>query len=91
MGVIYEVHRSDVLRRHDMHLASFMTIGFGVQVILRVVSQQTYLNYDIELTSGGIKHLSSIMTVGIDIRVILRVLPKNLRGCNVGTTDDRNL
>jgi hypothetical protein len=48
MGVFYEVHRLDGLRWHDIcigsggmiKIPSFMTIGSGIRVTLRVLPQQ---------------------------------------------------
>jgi hypothetical protein len=40
MGRIYDVCLQDDIRQHDKHIPSFMKIGSGIQLILRVFPQQ---------------------------------------------------
>jgi hypothetical protein len=45
----------------------------------------------IEMGSGGIIYISSFMKIGRDVQVILRFRLRNLKGCNAGITDERDL
>jgi hypothetical protein len=47
--------------------------------------------YAIETTSCGIIYLPSFMKIGTGVQVILRFCFRNVRGCNVGITDERDL
>jgi hypothetical protein len=40
MGRVYDVCRWDDVRWHDTYIPSFMTIGSGIQIILKVLPQQ---------------------------------------------------
>jgi hypothetical protein len=46
------------------------------------------MEYTVEMASGGM--MPSFMMIGSRIQMILRYL-NSLRGCNVGTTDGRDL
>jgi hypothetical protein len=71
-----------------MYVSSFMTIGSGIQVIFRVLPQQSerlqcwhyrwdrFMKYAADMISGGMIYTPSFMTIGSGIRVILRVLPQ---------------
>jgi hypothetical protein len=49
------------------------------------------MKYAVEMGSGGMIYIPSFMTIGSGIQVILRLLPRQLRGCNVGITNGRDL
>jgi hypothetical protein len=47
--------------------------------------------YGVEMTSDGMIYIPSFMNIGRGIQAILRLCLRNLRGCNVGITDGRDL
>jgi hypothetical protein len=47
--------------------------------------------YTIDMASGGMIFLSSFMKIGIGFRSILRFCHRNVKGCNVGITDGKEL
>jgi hypothetical protein len=48
--------------------------------------------YAIEMAACGMIYLPSFMKIGTGVQAILRLLClRNLRGCNVGITDRRDL
>jgi hypothetical protein len=49
--------------------------------------------YAIEMASGGMiySYVSSFKKVGTGVQAILRFCLRNLRGCNAGITDGRDL
>jgi hypothetical protein len=49
------------------------------------------MSFGIEMSTGGMMLISNFMVVCSGIQVILRFCHNNLRGCNVGITDDMNL
>jgi hypothetical protein len=85
MGVIYEVYRWDFLEWHDR---SFIKIGSGVQVILRLLSKKIerlqswyqwwegIMKYAVDMASDRMKYVRSFTTIGFDIQVTLRLLPQ---------------
>jgi hypothetical protein len=44
-----------------------------------------------EIASCGTMYIPRFMKIDAYIQAILRLCPSNLRGCNVGTTDGRDL
>jgi hypothetical protein len=44
-----------------------------------------------EMGSGGMTYMQSFKTTGIGVQAITRLCLGNLKGCNVGITDGRNL
>jgi hypothetical protein len=73
MGMIYEVHCWDDLRWHDTYIPSLMTIGSGIQAILRVLPQQFesllcwyywwegFIMYATEMTSRGMVYTYQVL------------------------------
>jgi hypothetical protein len=63
---------------HGMiYIQSFVKIGSGIQVILRVVFRQCerlQCWYAVDMVSGGTIYIPTIMTVDSDIRLILWIL-----------------
>jgi hypothetical protein len=49
------------------------------------------MKYVVEMGSGGMMYLLGFMKIGVGIQAILGVCLRNLRGCNVGITDGRDL
>jgi hypothetical protein len=49
------------------------------------------MKYTIEMASDGMIYIPSLMKIGIDVEVILRFCLRNMRSCNVGITDGREL
>jgi hypothetical protein len=49
------------------------------------------MKYAVEMASCGMMHVRSFMKICASIQVILRCCRRNLRGCNAGITDGRNL
>jgi hypothetical protein len=47
--------------------------------------------YAIEMASYSMTYLPSFIKIGSGIQAILRVCLRNLKGCNVGITDGRDL
>jgi hypothetical protein len=47
--------------------------------------------YTVEMASCGMIYIRSFVKTGTGIQAILRFCLRNLRGCNVGITDGRNL
>jgi hypothetical protein len=47
--------------------------------------------YAVEMASCGMIYVSSFMKIGRGVQAILRFCLRNLRDCNVGTTDGRDL
>jgi hypothetical protein len=47
--------------------------------------------YAVEMASYRMINMSSFMKIGTGVQVILRFCLRNLRGCNVGITDWRDL
>jgi hypothetical protein len=46
--------------------------------------------YAVEIGSGGMIHLP-FMKIGVGVQAVLKFCLRNLRGCNVGVTDERDL
>jgi hypothetical protein len=44
-----------------------------------------------EMPSSGMIYVPSFMKIGTSIQATLRLCLRNLRGCNVGITDGRDL
>jgi hypothetical protein len=40
-GEVYEIHLLDGFRWHDTYIPCFMTIGSGIQVILKLLPQES--------------------------------------------------
>jgi hypothetical protein len=49
------------------------------------------MKYAVEMASCCIIHVPSFMKTGTCVQAILRFCLRNLRGCNVGITDRRDL
>jgi uncharacterized protein YraI len=49
------------------------------------------MNYAVEMGSGGMIYFPSFTKTGTGVQAILRFCLRNLRGCNVGITDGRDL
>jgi hypothetical protein len=49
------------------------------------------MKYAVEIASYGMIYLLSFRKTGAGIQAILRFCLRNLRGCNIGITDGRNL
>jgi hypothetical protein len=49
------------------------------------------VKYAIEIASCDMIYIPSSMKVDTGVQAILRFRLRNLRGCNVGVTDERNL
>jgi hypothetical protein len=49
------------------------------------------MKYAIKMASCGMIYIPSFMKVDKGVEVILRFCLRNLRGCNAGITDGRNL
>jgi hypothetical protein len=47
--------------------------------------------YAIEMATCNMMHLQSFMKIGTSIRAILRFCLRNLKGCNGGITNGRDL
>jgi hypothetical protein len=47
--------------------------------------------YAFEMASCGIMYLPSFMKIATGVQAILRFCLRNLRGCNVGITDEKDL
>jgi hypothetical protein len=47
--------------------------------------------YVADITSGGMTYITGFMKIGKSAEEILRFCLRNLKGCNVCTTDGRNL
>jgi hypothetical protein len=47
--------------------------------------------YAVEMASCGMIYLPGFMKIAIGVQAILRFLLRNLKGCNVGTADGRDL
>jgi uncharacterized protein YraI len=47
--------------------------------------------YAVDMASCGIIYAPSFMKIGRGVQAILRFCLNNLRGCDVGVTDGRNL
>jgi hypothetical protein len=47
--------------------------------------------YAIEMASGGMIYIPIFMKFGTDVQAMLRFFPSNIKGCNAGFTDGRNL
>jgi hypothetical protein len=47
--------------------------------------------YAVEIASFAVIYIQSFMNTGTGIEAILRFCLRNLRGCNVGITDDKYL
>jgi hypothetical protein len=45
----------------------------------------------IDIGSGGVKYISGFKKIGTGVEGILRFCLSNLKGCNVGITDKRDL
>jgi hypothetical protein len=44
-----------------------------------------------EALSGGMIYILSLMTIGAGVQAILKLCLRNMRGCNVGITDGRDV
>jgi hypothetical protein len=49
------------------------------------------MKHAVEMALCGMIYVQNLMMIGIGIQAILRFGLRNLRGCNVGNTDDRDL
>jgi hypothetical protein len=49
------------------------------------------MKYTVEMASDDMIHVSSFMKIGTGVQAILRGFLRNLRGCNVGITNRRDL
>jgi hypothetical protein len=49
------------------------------------------MNYAVEMGSGGMIYIPSFMNNGTGVQALLRFSLRNLRDCNVGITDGRDL
>jgi hypothetical protein len=49
------------------------------------------MSYAIEMGSGGIIYIRSFMKTGTGVQTILRSCFNNMRGCNIGITERRDL
>jgi hypothetical protein len=49
------------------------------------------MKYSVEMASGSMMYIRRLITIDSDVQAILRFWFNNLRGCNVGTTDGRDL
>jgi hypothetical protein len=49
------------------------------------------MKYSVEMASHGMISIPSFMKIGAGIQAVLRFCLRNLRGCNVGITDGRDL
>jgi hypothetical protein len=49
------------------------------------------MTYAVEIPSQGMIFLPSFMKIDAGVQAILRFCLRNLRGCNVGITDGRDL
>jgi uncharacterized protein YraI len=49
------------------------------------------MKYDSEIASRGMTHIPNFVKIGTGVQAILRFCLSNMRGCNVGTTDGRDL
>jgi hypothetical protein len=49
------------------------------------------MKYAVDTAPGGMTYITSFMKIGTGVRAILRFCLSNLRGCNVGITDRRDL
>jgi uncharacterized protein YraI len=47
--------------------------------------------YAVEMGSGGMIYIPSFMKIVTGVQAILRFCLRNLRGCNVGFTDGKDL
>jgi hypothetical protein len=47
--------------------------------------------YAVEMTSGGMICIPSFKKIGTGVQALLRFGLRNLRGCNVGVSDVRDL
>jgi hypothetical protein len=45
----------------------------------------------VQVGSGGMMYIPSFMKIGKDVEGILRFCRRNLKGCNVGITEGRDL
>jgi hypothetical protein len=52
---------------------------------------EKFMKSAVEMAWGGLMCIPSFMTIGSSIQEILRALPKNLRGCSIGITHERDL
>jgi hypothetical protein len=50
-----------------------------------------FIMYAVEIGSGGIIYIRSCIKIGTGIQAILRFCLSNLKVCNVGITDQRDL
>jgi hypothetical protein len=101
--VIYEVCRWDDLRWRDIHTMTHdvrFRHSSNIKDITSTVWEVTVLvllmrgNYNVHQWDGLRWHdmyIPSFIKIGTGIQAILRFSLKNLRGCNVGITDGRNL
>jgi hypothetical protein len=49
------------------------------------------MGYAVEIASYGMIYIPSFMKIGMGVQAILRLCLRNLKGCNFGITDDRDL
>jgi hypothetical protein len=49
------------------------------------------MKYTVEMASCGMMYIPSFMKIGIDVQSILRFCLNNLKGCDVGNTDGKDL
>jgi hypothetical protein len=50
-----------------------------------------FIKYAVEMASCGMINIPSFMKTGTGVQAILRFCLRNLRGCNVRVTDERDL
>jgi hypothetical protein len=104
-GVIYETHRWDGLRWHAIYTMTHDVRCRHSSIIKSITStvwEATVLvllmrgNYDVRQWDGLRWHniyvyISTFMKIGTGVQAILRFSLRNLRGCNVGITDGRDI
>jgi hypothetical protein len=47
--------------------------------------------YTVQMGSNGMTYITSFMEIGTGVQAVLRSYPSNLKGCNAGNTDRRDL
>jgi hypothetical protein len=52
---------------------------------------EEFMMHAIEMGSGGMIYIQRFMKIGTGVQAILRFYLRNLRGCNVGITDGKDL
>jgi hypothetical protein len=95
MGGIYEVRRWNWLRWHDIHIhTKFHDDRFRLLSNITVITAIIWEAVMLALLIEGIyeaRRLDGFTKIGTGVQAILRCCLRNLRGCNVGITDGRDL